>query len=66
MAPQVTVSEYGSGFWRSVIWWQSTGFVKSGRSSLRCPEIGVFVAHGVVVHVWLIPGLCNLKFLAQR
>jgi hypothetical protein len=26
MAPQVPVSEYGSGFWRSVIWWQSTGF----------------------------------------
>jgi hypothetical protein len=22
MAPQVPVSEYGSGFWRSVIWWR--------------------------------------------
>jgi hypothetical protein len=22
----VPVSEYGSGFWRAVIWWQSTGF----------------------------------------
>ena len=23
--PQVPVSEYGSGFWRSVIWWQPAG-----------------------------------------
>jgi hypothetical protein len=26
MALQVPVSEYGSGFWRSVIWWESTSF----------------------------------------
>ena len=35
MAPQVSVSEYGSGFWRSVIWWQSTGFGELARPRWR-------------------------------